>query len=238
MRAHYDSRGHAATAAALAAAVGFRNYRATNLHYGTFAGEVERALGQRLSSAYYGIGALLTADGKSPEGHTILRMRPELVKALEKLDWVAGTSPASVIPTPAIEAIPPDISTTHVKALHEARIGQGKFRTEVASYWRGCAVTGCRALQLLAASHIKPWRDSNDLERLDPYNGLLLTPNLHALFDLGLISFNDDGGILLSGRADPTALNALGVHSRRRIRRLTAKHREYLQVHRKSVFKR
>jgi hypothetical protein len=217
--------------------VGFRSYRATNLHYGRFAGEVEQALGQRLPSAYYGIGAVLTEDGKSPEGHIVLRMRPELVKALESLGWVAGT-PDSGMPTPGIEAIPADISITQAKALHEARIGQGKFRTQVASYWGGCAVTGCRALQLLAASHIKPWRDSNDRERLDPYNGLLLTPNLHALFDLGLISFNDDGGILLSRRADPGVLDTLGVHSGCRIKRLTAKHREYLRVHRQSVFKR
>ena len=52
----------------------------------------------------------------------------------------------------------------------------------------------------LEASHIKPWADSNDSERLDPNNGLLLTASLHKLFDAGLISFEDSGKMLVSSK--------------------------------------
>ena len=33
-------------------------------------------------------------------------------------------------------------------------------------------------LPMLRASHAKPWKDSDDVECGDPYNGLLLSPNL------------------------------------------------------------
>jgi 5-methylcytosine-specific restriction protein A len=51
---------------------------------------------------------------------------------------------------------------------------------------------------LLKASHIKPWRDSDNAERLDIYNGLLLIPNLDSAFDKGYISFDDGGKIIIS----------------------------------------
>jgi len=49
-------------------------------------------------------------------------------------------------------------------------------------------------------SHIKRWRNSNNSERLDVYYGLLLTANLDALFDRGLVSIADDGAILISSK--------------------------------------
>ncbi|HET9245398.1 MAG TPA: HNH endonuclease signature motif containing protein, partial [Xanthobacteraceae bacterium] len=52
----------------------------------------------------------------------------------------------------------------------------------------------------LRASHIKPWRESSDRERLDPANGLLLTANLDALFNDGLIAFDDEGQMLVSAQ--------------------------------------
>ena len=55
-------------------------------------------------------------------------------------------------------------------------------------YWDSkCAVTGLAIPELLKASHIKPWKDSTDEERLDIFNGLLLAPHLDAAFDRGFI---------------------------------------------------
>jgi len=125
-----------------------------------------------------------------------------------------------------LEATLSDVPETETHALRDSRLGQGQFRASVIEYWRRCAVTGCEALELLAASHIKPWRSSTNAERLDPYNGLLLTPNLHAAFDMGLISFRDDGSVVLSSRADPATLEALGIHSRLRIDDLAPNHRK------------
>lgn len=80
-----------------------------------------------------------------------------------------------------------------------ARLGQGKYRKELLALWDGkCAVTGCAASEVLRASHAKPWRISDNGERLDPHNGLPLVANLDALFDAGLIGFDNDGKMRIS----------------------------------------
>lgn len=105
-----------------------------------------------------------------------------------------------------------DAPETERQAIIAARRGQGRFRTDLIGLWAGkCAVTKSRALSLLRASHIKPWRDSTNAERLDRYNGFLLIPNLDAAFDLGLISFADDGRILLSPELDDGEARLLGI---------------------------
>lgn len=81
------------------------------------------------------------------------------------------------------------ISETTRKALVHARIGQGKFKENVARYERECRLTNVGNPTHLIASHIKPWRESDNKERLDGGNGLLLTPSIDHLFDRGFISF-------------------------------------------------
>ena len=68
------------------------------------------------------------------------------------------------------------------------------------NYWGvAWAVTGCTLTEALRASHAKSWKDcTSDAERLNVYNGFLLTANLDALFDKGYISFTDDGLIMVS----------------------------------------
>ncbi|MBV7433886.1 HNH endonuclease [Cardiobacteriaceae bacterium TAE3-ERU3] len=54
---------------------------------------------------------------------------------------------------------------TERESLIKARKGQGKFRDELKKYWsNACAVTGCQAVDLLRASHIKPWCASDNTE--------------------------------------------------------------------------
>jgi putative restriction endonuclease len=96
--------------------------------------------------------------------------------------------------------------------LTEARRGQGKYRGEMLALWGGrCAVTGCTMLPVIRASHAKAWRDSSDRERLDPNNGLPLTANLDALFDRGLIGFDDAGQMLLSHELSDVNLDLLNL---------------------------
>ncbi len=56
-----------------------------------------------------------------------------------------------------------------------------------------------------------PWRDSSDIERMDVNNGILLSPTYDALFEKHLISFGDDGEILLSNQLKLTSYSRLGV---------------------------
>ena len=70
-----------------------------------------------------------------------------------------------------------------------------------------CAVTGCAISVVLRSSHIKPWADSTNSERLNPANGLLLAAHIDALFDGGLISFENNGTMLASGRVLPKSVS-------------------------------
>jgi hypothetical protein len=98
-----------------------------------------------------------------------------------------------------LERTVPDI--TERDTLAKARIGQGRFKADVISKWglgEVCAVTGVAVPEMLVASHIKPWRDSTNLERLDPMNGLLLVAHLDKLFDRTLLSFGEARGEFFS----------------------------------------
>jgi hypothetical protein len=86
-----------------------------------------------------------------------------------------------------------NVGETTKQALIDARRGQGNFRDQLMARWdNSCAVTGCNQPQVLRASHIKPWKKCSNAERLNPYNGLLLSANLDALFDRGLVSFETE----------------------------------------------
>ena len=130
------------------------------------------------------------------------------------------------------------IERTTREALIKSRIGQGAFREALLNLWqRQCAVSGLARVELLRASHIKPWRDSNNSERLDSYNGLLLGPAYDAAFDVGLISFDDDGRQLLSRALSADDAACLGLSVSSRIRTLHSNHLSYLAYHRAEVFK-
>jgi len=102
-----------------------------------------------------------------------------------------------------------DIKTTEKESLIQCRIGQGKFRENLINLWQGCSVTGVKMISLLVASHIKPWCYSDNKERLDPFNGFLLLPNIDKAFDMGYISFDEKGMILISKDFDDFGL--LGI---------------------------
>jgi putative restriction endonuclease len=99
------------------------------------------------------------------------------------------------------------------QALIDARVGQGLFREHVLSLWeQRCAVTGSRTLNAITASHIKPWRECRtNEERLDGHNGLPLIANLDRLFDHGLISFQEDGRMLISNSLSADERELLGL---------------------------
>ncbi len=129
-----------------------------------------------------------------------------------------------------------NLSKTERETIVQSRIGQGKFRDDLINYWKGCAVTDCKVLALLRAFHIKPWRDCNNRERLDRFNGLLLTPNLDSAFDNGIISFDDEGTILINRRLSNEARIKLGINEKMSMRKVEKQHIKYLDYHRKKVF--
>lgn len=85
--------------------------------------------------------------------------------------------------------------STEAERLVVQRVGQNVFRESLMQYWAGtCPLTGITEPELLRASHIIPWKDCpDDAERLNTFNGLLLSALWDAAFDKGLVGFQDDG---------------------------------------------
>jgi hypothetical protein len=129
----------------------------------------------------------------------------------------------------------PLVTVTEKQDLLAVRIGQARFRRLVLATWNHrCCIT--RSTQFLTAGPIKPWSESSNEERLDPYNGLALSPVYDKSFDQGLITFDDSGQLRISPLL---AANAplLGIDQRQRIIGLNDAHLKYLAHHRAYRFK-
>jgi len=124
------------------------------------------------------------------------------------------------------------ITTTERVAITRARVGQGLFRERLIAYWSGCSISSFGHFNILMASHIKPWRVSDNRQRLDVYNGLLLLPNYDKLFDKGYISFADTGKIVYSSYLTPSDRTLLGMDDSVRLLKIDAHHLPYLKYHR------
>ena len=133
---------------------------------------------------------------------------------------------------------PVTIKGTEVERMVRQRIGQNTFRNAMLDYWGGaCAVTGIAVPEVLRASHAKPWADCvNDTERLDVFNGFLLSANLDALFDRCLITFDDTGKIIISPCLSQNQRDALGLSTGLCLRWIANEHLFYLQYHRSLFF--
>jgi len=128
------------------------------------------------------------------------------------------------------------INATEKDSIVKSRIGQGSFRKDLIEYWHGCAISQCPLTWMLIASHIKPWKDADNQERLDVYNGLLLLPNYDKLFDLGYISFNRNGRIMCSRLLDNFDKDVIGLTNDMHLVKLDMRHLPYLKYHNENCF--
>jgi len=103
------------------------------------------------------------------------------------------------------------IPETEKVRLTNARIGQGLFKQRVMRIEKACRITKVSNPEYLIGSHIRPWRESDNSQRLDGGNGLLLTPTVDRLFDRGFISFENNGSLIVSPVADRLSLDKMGI---------------------------
>ncbi len=124
---------------------------------------------------------------------------------------------------------------TERTGLITSRVGQGYFRKQLIDKWDNkCAVTSCSISKILIASHIVPWKEATDHERLDVDNGILLSPTLDALFDKHLISFDDDGSIIIAPTLSNEEILILGIKKTMKIK-VSKGMKKYLQRHRSKI---
>ena len=116
--------------------------------------------------------------------------------------------------------------------LTKSRRGQGIFKANVRLIENHCRITGVNNIKHLRASHIKPWAASDNDEKLDGFNGLLLSPHVDHLFDRGFISFKDSGDILVSKELNPRVLEQWSIHTNQNVGEFRSGQCEYLEYHR------
>jgi putative restriction endonuclease len=130
------------------------------------------------------------------------------------------------------------IDSTTKDALIKARLGQGSFRSQVLEIWgHQCSVTGSETLDVIRASHIKPWRTSTNEERLDPKNGIALVASLDALFDSGLIAFEASGRLIVSSMLNATEQKIFGIKDASLSTAPAEETAKYLAYHRRNIFR-
>lgn len=183
----------------------------------------------------YGQRFALDSAGEDPEEIQLylqwIATRAELAKRMDGGELVE--SDRTAVDDVLLIASSTHLAATVRKQLIDARVGQGKFREGVLARWQGrCAVTECKIPQALRASHIVAWNQSNDVEKLDPENGLPLIATMDALFDRGLISFGDDGTMLIADALNGEYEN-LGIEAGMKLfRDLTEREKDYMARHR------
>lgn len=126
--------------------------------------------------------------------------------------------------------------TTEAERKIKVRLVQNKFRKGLFDYHPHCAISGLSSAPFLIASHIKPWARSNDQERLDQFNGLLLTPNYDRLFDQGFIGFKQSGEIIISNQLNQAEREFFNIPDRISIH-FESEHKPYLEFHADEIFK-
>jgi hypothetical protein len=127
-------------------------------------------------------------------------------------------------------------TVTERSGLVISRVGQGAYRKSIINRWENkCAVTGFSDSRILIASHIHPWSNSTNDERLDVNNGILLSPTYDALFDRHLITFDQAGKIVLSDTVKSEEFEKIGVSGKEKIIKLNSDNLFYLEKH-QSVF--
>ena len=244
LKANYRSPGMKITATRIANAANYASYSTGNEQYGAFAHSICDLLNYTPDETRDDGGPVWTyaicsaSDEKDIHGHFQWILRPQVAAAMENLGMVRQTEFPDALED--IEDRDSDLEALQEKerqAVVKARIGQGEFRDTLIRNWDGCSVTGCDVLDLLVASHIKPWRDCTPVEALDMPNGLLLLPNLDKAFDKGYVSFDDNGKIKISPQLTPEDSQVLGISPDMNLRKIYPQHCEYLAYHREHVFR-
>jgi len=201
----------------------------------------------RLASVLPARHSPIRASGDGNQGVYLAAVPGPMVDKLTELlagqveqivESITQTTDGSLVDDAAEELIlqRTDIGPTVKKTLVNARRGQGVFRVNLEQIERKCRLTGVLDRRHLRASHIKPWCICDDREKLDGFNGLLLSPHVEHLFDRGYVSFSDFGDLLVSKELNKAVLESWGIALPRNVGRFSQEQCRYLEYHRTHVF--
>ena len=89
---------------------------------------------------------------------------------------------------------------------------------------------------LLMRKKVYAWNVSDNEQRLDPFNGLLLQPNLDKLFDRGYITFDMQGNITCSRLLEKGDRKSLGIDNNMHLLKFDDNLKKYLEYHQENCF--
>ena len=130
-------------------------------------------------------------------------------------------------------------SITEKITKQKVRTKQSYFRDLLLNDMKMCPITGIDDKRMLIASHIKPWVHSNNLEKVNVKNGILLSPLFDKLFDsgVGLITFSLKKEILISSKLSKENVSRLSIVPNQVIDSLDLRGREeFVKYHQKYIF--
>lgn len=127
------------------------------------------------------------------------------------------------------------LSPAEARVIVKVRLKQAEFKAKLFLLWKGCSLKEVDiGDRYLIASHIVPWSEANDEDKVNQYNGFLLPPNYDYLFDRHLISFANDGTLLRHAGDKMNGLyKELGVNSETKLKNIYKKNLPFLSNHRK-----
>lgn len=181
-----------------------------------------------------GVSREWLAQLKGINGNTLKYAPKEWINFIEH--GPSGVTPLDINHKETIDNSSDDTLPSEKQYLQKVRTTQGKFRESLLKKAPFCKICGMDISDLLVASHIKPWKDSDDKERIDFYNGLLLCPAHNAAFDGGYISFDENGTIVISNLLNKENKELLQLNENVRIQ-LESRHLFYMDWHIKEVFR-
>lgn len=188
------------------------------------------ALYKAVESRMEGIEKLLNSERYKHSENEITQLIDRYLNILIYIEQIGADEASNLMSVVRDKGI----LNTRKEDIILGRVGQQSFKSKVLKYWKGkCAVT--KSSLMLTAGHIKPWRFSNDRERLDIYNGILLSPLYDKAFDLGYISFTNEGKIIISD-AIRNELQNLKITTNDHIDGISAFSIKYLEFHRDKIF--
>lgn len=224
----------------------------------TWSGAVEKAIIQlgyfaTLKQIYEVAPLFKTFDGLTP--HKTINERVQRDKRFYKiLPGLYGLTafldkiPIEYQPADVLEKQIQNITNGDKKVVQEIentskivqqviRIGQERFRRNLLQDLSFCPVTGVTDKRILTASHIKPWRVADNNERLDINNGFIFSPTIDKLFDIGLITFDNNKALLISKSLDLSNIQSIGIQHKKIYDKLPIDNRtNYLEYHRNYIF--
>lgn len=128
------------------------------------------------------------------------------------------------------------IAETILEAKTKMQRGEQQFGKRLSRLWnKSCPLCGMDLEPVLKATYAKPWKDSSDPERLDPYNGVLLCSNHNAMYLAGLISFNANGKLQIAKKIPAEKYADYGLNEKAKIP-VYPENGVYFKWHRKNLF--